>query len=75
MENKMAQNDLISYNVSVPSIDKHQFQVKFSYPTRSARASATARLIPGSYMIRDFAKNILWLKVFSQEGKKPWQNG
>lgn len=74
----------IKYNVSIPSIAKHQFLVELtiSHPSASGQVLALPTWIPGSYMVRDFAKNILWLRAESEAGdpinvkkcdKQTWQ--
>lgn len=67
----MVEQALIKYNVSVPSIAKHQFQVELiiDSPDPEGQILQLPAWIPGSYMIRDFAKNILWLKTFTSDGQ------
>ncbi len=58
-----------SYKVTVPSIAKHIFQIELTIPNPAA-SGQILRLptwIPGSYMVRDFAKNVLWLSAEALE--------
>lgn len=61
----------IRYTVSIPSVAKHIFQVdlEIDQPTESGQQLRLPAWIPGSYMIRDFAKNILWLTAESANGQ------
>lgn len=67
----MQKTKKISYKVTVPSIAKHIFQIELHIPYSKSEGH-TLRLpswIPGSYMVRDFAKNIMWLSAETQKGK------
>ena len=68
----MAKKDPIKYSVTVPDIAKHQFQVEITIPSPDSDGQILQlpAWIPGSYMIRDFAKNILWLKAFTAEDER-----
>jgi len=68
----MAKKDPIKYSVTVPDIAKHQFQVEITIPSPDSDGQILQlpAWIPGSYMIRDFAKNILWLKAFTAEEER-----
>ncbi|GBL02749.1 M61 family metallopeptidase [Glaciecola sp. KUL10] len=60
----------ISYQLSVLSISEHLFSVKISVPHNEFNA-LTLQLpawIPGSYMIRDFAKNVHRILAHTQDG-------
>lgn len=67
----MAKNDPIKYRVTVPDIARHQFEVEIIIPSPHPEGQILQlpAWIPGSYMIRDFAKNIVWLKALTLEGE------
>ena len=63
-------NSVLQYTLDVHSIEEHLFRVSLSLPVH---ASDTLTLtlpawIPGSYMIRDFARNIVRLRAEDDEG-------
>lgn len=74
----------IRYSVSISSVTSHLISVKLdiSDPNKNGQKLTLPAWIPGSYMIRDFAKNIIQLTVSSQDGnplkykktdKQTWQ--
>lgn len=66
----MQQASPIKYSVSIPSIAKHQFLVELdiSVPSSTGQVLTLPTWIPGSYMVRDFAKNLLWLRAEAANG-------
>lgn len=68
----MAQEEIsLQYKVSVASITKHLFEVELVIPETES-TSLTLELpawIPGSYMIRDFAKNIVYVTAENSHGE------
>lgn len=52
---------VIYYQISVADSSHHLFQVSFSFPTQTQQTYTLSlpAWLPGSYMIRDFAKNII----------------
>lgn len=75
----------LAYNVAIDSIAKHTLSVTLHIPANSTHHSLTLSLpawIPGSYMIRDFARNILAIAASDGQGnplaicktdKQTWQ--
>ena len=63
------QSLLIQYNVNVSSIAGHTFDVslRIESPDKNGQILTLPAWIPGSYMIRDFAKNII--KISAQDDK------
>lgn len=61
----------IYYKVNVQSIPGHIFavQLQINIPSQSGHILSLPAWIPGSYMIRDFAKNISQFSVQSDNGK------
>jgi predicted metalloprotease with PDZ domain len=61
----------IHYRVSVESLAAHTFSVELTiaHPTENQILSMPA-WIPGSYMIRDFAKNVISLRATNQSGQQ-----
>lgn len=60
----------IRYQVAVESITSHLFsvQLEIARPDPDGQKLSLPAWIPGSYMIRDFAKNIVSLSAFSVNG-------
>ena len=61
----------LNYSLSVKSRADHLFSVTLTIPVLDSD-SLTLSLpawIPGSYMIRDFARNIVTLEAMSSEGE------
>lgn len=58
----------IQYTVKLSNPHAHIFKVtlKIEYPNKDGQTLSLPAWIPGSYMIRDFAKNILNVKAFSK---------
>lgn len=56
---------MIHYQVSVADPHAHHFEVvcTITSPNPEGQCLSLPAWIPGSYMIRDFARNILWLKA------------
>lgn len=74
----------IRYSVSLGSVTSHIIKVKLdiSEPDRHGQKLTLPAWIPGSYMIRDFCKNIIQLNVKNKDGaqlnyhktnKQTWQ--
>lgn len=74
----------IHYDITLTSIAGHLFEVKLSIlnPSIKGQILTLPSWIPGSYMIRDFAKHIVRLKAFTQDNlplkaikldKQTWQ--
>jgi len=63
----------IKYKVSIENPLKHQFciQISFMPTTDDLMHISLPNWIPGSYMIRDFAKHVLELKAHDQSGELP----
>ena len=60
----------IHYQISAPNPNNHQFHVQLNFaakPGKSYQLQLPAWL-PGSYMIRDFAKNIIGLSAHNSKG-------
>ena len=74
---------MIHYTVSIADAHAHHFEVvcRIDTPDPSGQRLTLPAWIPGSYMIRDFAKNILWLRAASngdpvaveKEDKQSWR--
>ncbi|WP_088328723.1 M61 family metallopeptidase [Lacimicrobium sp. SS2-24] len=61
----------LSYQLNLEQADRHLFEVTLRIPVQP-QDSLTLSLpawIPGSYMIRDFAKNLVSLKAFDEKGQ------
>jgi len=58
---------VIHYTVSIADANAHHFDVvcTIENPSSSGQSVSLPAWIPGSYMIRDFAKNILWIRASS----------
>jgi predicted metalloprotease with PDZ domain len=63
---------LIQYCISVSSLAGHTFDVtlEIEQPDKSGQILSLPAWIPGSYMIRDFAKNIICIEANTQCGNK-----
>ncbi|MGJ8682544.1 M61 family metallopeptidase [Paraglaciecola sp.] len=61
----------VHYQVSVKSITSHEFNVTLSIenPDKTGQLLSLPAWIPGSYMIRDFAKNIIQISAFNAAGE------
>lgn len=61
---------MVHYNVRIENPHAHHFGVSctISEPDPAGQQLSLPAWIPGSYMIRDFARNILWLKAESEAG-------
>ena len=61
----------IRYQVAVESISAHLFSVQLDIekPVLQGQKLSMPAWIPGSYMIRDFAKNVVTFQAFSHSGK------
>ena len=59
----------IKYTVNLYNPHAHTFKVtlEISKPTKDGQVLSLPAWIPGSYMIRDFAKNIIKIKAFSNK--------
>lgn len=72
----MTHPNKLVYSLQVLSRSQHLFGINLSIPA-IAQASLTLSLpawIPGSYMIRDFAKNIVSFDITDNEGNSlPWK--
>ncbi|MCY7294150.1 M61 family metallopeptidase [Alteromonas sp. a30] len=68
----MQQPSPIKYSVSIPNIANHQFHIllNITSPTNKGQILTLPTWIPGSYMVRDFAKNILWLTAKTAQGEE-----
>ena len=64
-------SSLIHYHVNVSSIAGHLFDVslRIENPDEKGQILTLPAWIPGSYMIRDFAKNIVTISAKDDEGK------
>jgi predicted metalloprotease with PDZ domain len=62
---------LIQYNVNVSSITGHTFDVclRIENPDKNGQILTLPAWIPGSYMIRDFAKNIIKISAQDDNGE------
>lgn len=62
---------LIQYHVNVSSIAGHTFDVnlKIENPDKNGQILTLPAWIPGSYMIRDFAKNIITINAQDDSGQ------
>ncbi len=56
---------MIHYTVSVADANAHHFEVVCTvpHPDPAGQTLSLPAWIPGSYMIRDFSRNILWIKA------------
>ena len=74
----------IEYKISVANSNSHLFQVSLSFPSQAQQAYTLSlpAWLPGSYMIRDFAKNIIQPSACANNGdtialtkldKQTWQ--
>ncbi len=72
--NKTYKQD-IHYKVEVSNPSGHLFKVELTIrnPAPDGQIVSLPAWIPGSYMIRDFAKNIISLKAFSKSAELPYQ--
>lgn len=61
----------LQYQVEIHSISGHTLDVTLDieHPCATGQKLSLAAWIPGSYMIRDFAKNIIQLRVYSADGQ------
>lgn len=60
----MAHPALLHYEIRPADLAGHIFEVSLTVPDpRSGMAFALPAWIPGSYMIREFARNIVWLRA------------
>ena len=77
-------NALLNYHLAIHSWEKHLFRVTLTIPehTGSILTLSLPAWIPGSYMIRDFARQIIRLEVSDEHGnaipvekkdKQTWQ--
>lgn len=75
---------VIAYSISAANVNGHQFKVSINIPkhTSDLLTLSLPAWLPGSYMIRDFAKNIINFEVTSASGstidynkvdKQTWQ--
>ena len=64
---------LVHYNVSMEEAHAHVFNVtcQINTPSPEEQIISLPAWIPGSYLIRDFAKNIIRIKVFCAELEIP----
>ena len=62
-------NPMVSYEVSFDNPNNHLFSVRLHIdkPDPKGQKLVLPNWIPGSYMIRDFAKNIVALKATTNE--------
>ncbi|WP_414827533.1 M61 family metallopeptidase [Alteromonas sp. H39] len=62
---------VLQYTLSVHSVEEHLFRVTLDLPTHDTDflELTLPAWIPGSYMIRDFARNIVRLRAEDNEGK------
>lgn len=60
---------MIHYTVSVADANAHHFEVvcEVPHPDPAGQTLSLPAWIPGSYMIRDFARNVLWIQAESGE--------
>ncbi|WP_434778326.1 M61 family metallopeptidase [Neisseria sp. Ec49-e6-T10] len=64
---------MLTYKIWPASVHAHLFHIRLSVPVKG-QETILFRLpawIPGSYMIRDFAKNIVTMKAFSNQKEYP----
>ncbi|MFT2092588.1 M61 family metallopeptidase [Paraglaciecola sp. 2405UD69-4] len=63
---------LIHYQVNLTSTTGHLFNVSLTIdkPNPQGQTLSLPAWIPGSYMVRDFAKNIIWLKALDDSRKE-----
>ena len=61
----------IQYHICVANSHSHLFSVKITFPSNinSTYTLSLPAWLPGSYMIRDFAKNIIQPKAFAQQNQ------
>ncbi len=62
-------NETILYRIVPASPEAHLFEVELTItqPDPAGQVVSLPAWIPGSYMIRDFAKNIVWLKAWCND--------
>ncbi|MDZ7662907.1 M61 family metallopeptidase [Thiohalophilus sp.] len=65
----MSQNYPVAYSIFPVSPEAHLFRVRccIEQPDPDGQRLSMPNWIPGSYMIRDFAKNIIWLNATDRE--------
>ena len=65
----MSQNYPITYSIFPVSPEAHLFRVRcrIEQPDPDGQRLSMPNWIPGSYMIRDFARNIVWLNATDRE--------
>ncbi|MBT3613626.1 MAG: M61 family metallopeptidase [Thiotrichales bacterium] len=58
---------MINYTLSIANANAHHFEVELDIkqPDPNGQLLSLPAWIPGSYMVRDFAKNILWIRARS----------
>ncbi|MEP2650352.1 MAG: PDZ domain-containing protein [Paraglaciecola sp.] len=63
---------LLHYQVKLTSTTGHLLTVSLTIedPATEGQALSLPAWIPGSYMVRDFAKNIIWLKASNKHNKE-----
>lgn len=61
----------IHYKIEVQSLAGHLFKITqfITTPMKKGQVLSLPAWIPGSYMVRDFAKNIVSLKAFNQQNE------
>ena len=64
-------NSVLQYTLDVHSVQEHLFRVSLALPahTTDSLILTLPAWIPGSYMIRDFARNIVRLRAEDHQGK------
>ncbi len=67
----MISKDKIKYHISPSNKSAHLFNIKITIdsPSKAGHTLTLPAWTPGSYMIRDFAKNIVWLKAYSEQNQ------
>ena len=74
--------NLVSYQLNVLDISSHRIEVTLNFmPCQNVHQLSMPAWIPGSYMIRDFAKHLLTIAAFDatgplklqQQDKQSWQ--
>ena len=62
-------NESIRYHIVPASPEAHLFEVELTVerPHPDGQLLSLPAWIPGSYMIRDFARNVVWLKAFCDD--------
>ncbi|TRX58021.1 M61 family metallopeptidase [Thalassomonas sp. M1454] len=67
---------VIAYSIATSNVNAHQFKVTIDIPEHSSEKLnlSLPAWLPGSYMIRDFAKNIISLKATTIAGDAIVQN-